>query len=426
MFSSTVNAQMQSATTAATTNAPSKFACAPAYQCGDAVWIDIGVPECSGDFTVGVISKIRPVQARDDDGNPLPLEPAPKRLKTGHGSGGATNTAPIEFEYRVEFSDMYEACHGWFDAKELKRYDNSSGIRPSGLLNPTEWYSTYEPYGMDPDEHSQFSEDFYLHLMEHGAMITVKQPHCDAIFDCHKTVENRSTQWPIASRYDAPMRHTWVLVVASKNDGTAAEWKTAIEDTIKHIREDDYWDDHPIASDYGHSLKDRAAAIKRMQRPRKEFERGCVIGMVAISSYNSPGDQSGLDPWANPNPPDVDWRNRVFHWKIRKAIRFKTPIPFKGCQSAYRYLNKMPGADKLVQQIVYEQNELLGHRGPLNLRASHYEVACRKARRYWRAVAAFARSRAIALYWLERTQRSLCAPDGAGRLADTVAFQSEF
>lgn len=32
----------------------------------------------------------------------------------------------------------------------------------------------------------------------------------------------------------------------------------------------------------------------------------------------------------------------------------------------------------------------------------------------------------IALYWQERTQRALCAPGGAGRAADAVAFESEF
>lgn len=34
--------------------------------------------------------------------------------------------------------------------------------------------------------------------------------------------------------------------------------------------------------------------------------------------------------------------------------------------------------------------------------------------------------RAIALHWLERTQRTLCAPDGTGRAADALAFEAEF
>ena len=34
--------------------------------------------------------------------------------------------------------------------------------------------------------------------------------------------------------------------------------------------------------------------------------------------------------------------------------------------------------------------------------------------------------RAVALYWQEQTQRALCAPGGAGRAADAVAFESEF
>ena len=38
----------------------------------------------------------------------------------------------------------------------------------------------------------------------------------------------------------------------------------------------------------------------------------------------------------------------------------------------------------------------------------------------------FVKRRAVALYWQERTQRALCAPGGAGRAADTVAFESEF
>jgi hypothetical protein len=40
----------------------------------------------------------------------------------------------------------------------------------------------------------------------------------------------------------------------------------------------------------------------------------------------------------------------------------------------------------------------------------------------WKAVVA----RGIAIYWQERTQRSLCAPGGAGRVADEAAFQNEF
>ena len=51
-------------------------------------------------------------------------------------------------------------------------------------------------------------------------------------------------------------------------------------------------------------------------------------------------------------------------------------------------------------------------------------------RRAWRILAYQLRKyvikRAIALYWLERTQRALCAPGGAGRAADRDAFESEF
>jgi hypothetical protein len=44
-------------------------------------------------------------------------------------------------------------------------------------------------------------------------------------------------------------------------------------------------------------------------------------------------------------------------------------------------------------------------------------------RRHARAVDLAAR---VALYWQERTQMALCAPDGAGRAADCTAFAAEF
>lgn len=51
-------------------------------------------------------------------------------------------------------------------------------------------------------------------------------------------------------------------------------------------------------------------------------------------------------------------------------------------------------------------------------------------RRAWRILAyqlrKYAIKRAIALYWLECTQRALCAPGGAGRAADAMNFESDF
>ena len=72
---------------------------------------------------------------------------------------------------------------------------------------------------------------------------------------------------------------------------------------------------------------------------------------------------------------------------------------------------------------------------PLYLRAGqerayvelHRRTNVRRAwallRRHARAVDLAAR---VALYWQERTQMALCAPDGAGRAADCAAFAAEF
>lgn len=40
----------------------------------------------------------------------------------------------------------------------------------------------------------------------------------------------------------------------------------------------------------------------------------------------------------------------------------------------------------------------------------------------WQQVRTFVRLRAIALYWQERTQRQLCAPNGTGRILDQLAY----
>jgi len=50
----------------------------------------------------------------------------------------------------------------------------------------------------------------------------------------------------------------------------------------------------------------------------------------------------------------------------------------------------------------------------------------RRARRRWMLVKGTVDAKRIAFYWLEQTQRKLCAPDGAGRAADAAAFTSEF
>jgi len=51
-------------------------------------------------------------------------------------------------------------------------------------------------------------------------------------------------------------------------------------------------------------------------------------------------------------------------------------------------------------------------------------------RRAWRILAYQLRKyfikRAVALYWLDCTQRALCAAGGAGRAADAMAFESDF
>ena len=50
----------------------------------------------------------------------------------------------------------------------------------------------------------------------------------------------------------------------------------------------------------------------------------------------------------------------------------------------------------------------------------------RKARRNWMRIKDAVDARRIGFYWMEATQRGLCAPGGAGRAADAAAFGAEF
>ena len=51
-----------------------------------------------------------------------------------------------------------------------------------------------------------------------------------------------------------------------------------------------------------------------------------------------------------------------------------------------------------------------------------YSVVLHAPTVMWQKVRAFVRLRAIALYWQERTQRQLCAPNGTGRILDQLAY----
>lgn len=63
------------------------------------------------------------------------------------------------------------------------------------------------------------------------------------------------------------------------------------------------------------------------------------------------------------------------------------------------------------------------HNGHRRVLAARRQLARVLLGRYLRRAVA---RRAVALYWMEQTQRALCAPGGAGRAADRVAFESEF
>lgn len=89
-----------------------------------------------------------------------------------------------------------------------------------------------------------------------------------------------------------------------------------------------------------------------------------------------------------------------FRWKTWRPVAIPPWVERKFEKEAWRY-------DK-------------GHKRVLAARRRLARVVLGRLLR--RAVA----RRAIALYWQEQTQRALCAPDGAGRAADTAAFASEF
>lgn len=75
-----------------------------------------------------------------------------------------------------------------------------------------------------------------------------------------------------------------------------------------------------------------------------------------------------------------------------------------------------PGAG---QEIDIPDSDTLSDEVNATLRRRARRILCFQLRKYF-----FMRT--VALYWQERTQRALCAPEGAGRAADVGAFESDF
>jgi len=88
---------------------------------------------------------------------------------------------------------------------------------------------------------------------------------------------------------------------------------------------------------------------------------------------------------------------------------------FVGIYTPWRLSAKGRQKQRQARAVFDELNDALEERG-----------ARRKARGRWLLVKDLVDAKRIGLYWMEQTQRSLCAPGGAGRTADRDAFRAEF
>ena len=154
--------------------------------------------------------------------------------------------------------------------------------------------------------------------LEASRVANVQQPWATAIMYCKKTIENRMRPF-----HDK----RWVLILASKSEGTRAKWDGEVASLRAKIAAD------PIPDwerDCHHRMVDGLA--------RKDYPRGGVIGAALVDGCVDADHGENLSSFED-NP----WLRRGqggYGWLIKRVIPFSRTIPLRGSQSSYVFYAK--------------------------------------------------------------------------------------
>ena len=186
-------------------------------------------------------------------------------------------------------------------------------------------------------------------LKQSGLLMSVKQPWATAILECGKRYENRKLPWPGPDKrcaYSKANGARWMLIVASKNAGSATDFRADLE----RIR-------YSILNDPDQTDEQKRLSLHKVQtstgdfKDRGDFPLGGIVGLARVVGCvrNTLGSDAPDSPWFRPA---CELLPLTFGWEVDKAIAFEHAIPFPGTQTNHRFIGNLKNFEGILQQLV--------------------------------------------------------------------------
>ena len=195
--------------------------------------------------------------------------------------------------------------------------------RPVDFPSPQATHRQYLPGNPRPKDLERWEQE-----LQRARVCNVRQPWATAIMEFGKTIENRRAPW-------GPERR-WLLIAASRGEGTQAQWDEEVEKLVTNVSMDE--------AEERDQREHWTRKIRSMHR--WDWKRGGIIGAVLVD-----GNCNEDSVWRSKDP-------GTWGWNILKTVEFLNMHPYQGTQSSYLYLKNHPDAHALTQ---YAAEELASH-----------------------------------------------------------------
>ena len=186
-------------------------------------------------------------------------------------------------------------------------------------------------------------------LKQSGLLMSVRQPWATAILECGKRYENRKLPWPGPDKrcaYSKANGARWMLIIASKNAGSATDFRADLE-RVQHC----------ILNDPDQTDEQKRLSLRKMQtsmgdfKERGDFPLGGIVGLARVVGCvrNTLGSDPPHSPWFRPA---CELLPLTFGWEVDKVIAFEHAIPFQGTQTNHRFIGNLKSFEGILQQLV--------------------------------------------------------------------------
>lgn len=186
-------------------------------------------------------------------------------------------------------------------------------------------------------------------LKQSGLLMNVRQPWATAVLECGKRYENRKLPWPGPDKrcaYSKANGARWMLIVASKSAGSAADFRADLE-RVQCC----------ILNDPDQTNEEQRLSLRKIQtatgefKERGDFPLGGIVGLARVVGCvrNTLGSDPPYSPWFRPACALLP---TTYGWEIDKVIAFEHAIPFTGSQTNHRFVANLKNFENILQQIV--------------------------------------------------------------------------